>query len=451
MDHLDDQIWSDVLAYLRHHHADICRQWFDDLEPVSFNGGLMRIGASSPVHQGYLQKQCTDVFNEALQQVTQQLATVMFIDPEDAGHPQVTVTSAKDAPSDLEAICDDLVICPDYSFDNFVVGPENRLAHAAALAVARSPGAAYNPLFIHGGVGLGKTHLLQAVCQHMVEHRSDASILYISCERFVSLFIESVQNGQCNAFRDRFRHLDMLVIDDIHFLTSRDRTQEEFFHTFNTLYQARKQIILSSDAKPDEIPDLEDRLVSRFSWGLVAEVTAPSFETRQAIIRKKAQMRGIQLPDDVIEYVSLKGERNIRELEGAMTAVQGHAMADGNVPITVDLARKALGEVDAPQQQRALSVQQIADIVVLHYDVKLTDLQSKRRHRSITLPRQMCMYLARKHTRHSLVEIGGFFGGRDHTTVMHAVQTIEDRRRLYDHIQRDVETLESKIGNNRPD
>ncbi len=416
----------------------MCRQWFSELEPLGISNGAMRVRVGSPVQEGYLQRQCAAQFNEALQAATGRLIPVLFV--RNGEHAAATSTRTHPA---LGTICDDVVISPDHSFENFVVGPDNRLAHAAALAVANAPGQAYNPLFIHGGVGLGKTHLLQAVCQQVLNESPDVTILYVSCERFTSLFIDSVQNGQCGAFRHRFRDLDVLVIDDIHFLANRDRTQEEFFHTFNTLHQARKQIILSSDAKPDEIPDLEERLVSRFNWGLVAEITAPCYETRLAIVAKKTKMRGLHLDDEIIEYIAATVDRNIRELEGAITRIQGHAML-GDGTIDLALAQRALGvtQRDAP---RALTIPTIADAVITHYDVKLTDLQSKRRQRSITLPRQVCMYLARKHTRHSLVEIGGYFGGRDHTTVMHAVQAMEDRQRLYEQIRRDVSAIEAAL------
>ena len=248
-------------------------------------------------------------------------------------------------------------------------------------------------------------------------------ILYLSCDSFINQFINAVETGEMNQFRYRYRHVDVLVIDDIHFLARRERTQEEFFHTFNTLYQGHKQIILSADCPPSEIPELEERLVSRFNWGLVARIDKPCYETRMAILQKKAKMRGIALPDDVLCYVASKIVSNTRELEGAVTKIQGMAMLQ-NGTIDLDLAKAALGD-SATSEPRRITIQQILDAVTKYYNVRLSDLQSKKRHKSIAFPRQVCMYLARRHTHYSLEEIGGYFGGRDHTTVMHAVRTVD--------------------------
>lgn len=320
---------------------------------------------------------------------------------------------------------DSLVINPDHSFENFVVGPDNRLAHAASHSVGSDPGKAYNPLFIHGDVGLGKTHLLQAICLRILETNPAAVLYYISCETFVTQFIDAVQAGEMNDFRHRFRDVDVLVIDDIHFLTRRDRTQEEFFHTFNCLHHDQRQIVLSSDAPPEEIPDLESRLVSRFKSGLVVKVDPPCYETRVAILKTKARLRSIDLPDEVACYIAGRIDSNIRELEGAITKVQILAQVDARA-IDVDLAKAALGDDDSGPSGEP-SIQSIIDTVTQYYRIKVTELQSKRRPRSVVLPRQVCMYLARRHTRHSLEEIGGYFGGRDHTTVMHAIRTIETK------------------------
>jgi chromosomal replication initiator protein DnaA len=243
-----------------------------------------------------------------------------------------------------------LALNPDYTFQNFVTGPCNRLAHAACIAVAEQPGQTYNPLFIHGGVGLGKTHLLQAVSQQVLERQPDARILYLSCDSFINQFINAIESGEMNQFRYRYRHVDMLVVDDIHFLAGRDRTQEEFFHTFNTLYQQHKQIILSADCPPNEIPELEERLVSRFNWGLVARIDRPCYETRVAIVQKKARMRGLSLPDDVVCYIAARIESNTRELEGAITKMQGmSSLQDGRIDL--ELAKAALGDSAAPEQR----------------------------------------------------------------------------------------------------
>jgi chromosomal replication initiator protein len=248
--------------------------------------------------------------------------------------------------------------------------------------------------------------------------------LFLSCDSFINQFILAIENGDMHQFRHRYRHLDMLVIDDIHFLAGRDRTQEEFFHTFNTLYQQHKQIILSCDCPPSEIPELEERLVSRFNWGLVARIEKPCYETRVAILQKKARMRGLALPEDVVCYIAGRVENNTRELEGAITKLQGLGMLQ-NGRIDLELAKSALGDLVTPEQKR-ITIQQILDAVTKYYNVRLSDLQGKRRHKSIAFPRQVCMYLARRHTRFSLEEIGGYFGGRDHTTVLHAVRTVNE-------------------------
>lgn len=339
-----------------------------------------------------------------------------------------------------------LTINPDYSFENFVPGPENRLAHAAALAVAAQPGHAYNPFFVHGGIGLGKSHLLQAICLRIAETNPNCRMYYISCEGFFTQFIESVQNGQMSDFRHRYRDVDLLVIDDIHYLANRDRTQEEFFHTFNSLYQANRQIILSSDAAPEEIPNLEERLVSRFKWGLVAKVEPPSYETRLAILQSKARLRNLALPEEAAKYLAERVQRNVRELEGAIIKLQIQSTVEQR-PIDLEMAKAAMGEPPKASTVEP-SMQAIIAVVTEFYRIRLADLQSKHRQRSITLPRQVCMFLARKLTRHSLEEIGGFFGGRDHTTVMHALRIIEARRGEDSEFDATVADLESRCRGN---
>ena len=317
---------------------------------------------------------------------------------------------------------DRLRLNPQYSFENFVTGPCNRMAHAAALAISDLPGRAYNPLFIHSGVGLGKSHLMQAICHKVRSHRPDVSMMYVSCEDFVNQFIAAIESGQIEEFRYRFRYLDILVIDDIHFLADKERTQEEFFHTFNTLYQAQKQVVLSSDSPPHEIPRLEERLVSRFKMGLVVRIDRPSFETRVAIVQKKSKLRGVDLPEGVIQYIATVIETNNRELEGAVIRVLGYASLC-NRPVDMGLAKEALRDLTTAPT-RTVSIQEIADAVLQRYNSRLSDLQSKRRSQSVALPRQICMYLARQMTNRSLQEIGAFFGGRDHTTVLHAERKI---------------------------
>jgi len=440
-----------LVDYLRKNHADICRHWFDDIEPSEIRDGVLRLIVREPVQLRYLQRCCGTHFTEAAQNVTGRLLVVRFVSPEDDAKydPRAPVAPAVSTPSDEGSerpawLDEQMLLSPDYTFGSFVIGPGNRLAHAAAQAVAQKPGRAYNPYFIHGGVGLGKTHLLHAICQELLRAQPNLRLCYISCNAFMDLFHEAVRAGRMNDFRNRFRTADVLVIDDIHFLSKHEQTQEEFFHTFNALYQLGKQIILSSDAAPTEIPDLEERLTSRFAAGMVARIERPCFETRVSIIKSKAALHGISLPDDVPAYIAAKVDTNIRELEGALTRVRGFAMAAGQ-PITLELAKQAIDGESASRGGNAPSLQSIIESVTRFYDVKLTDLLSKRRHKSIAMPRQVCMYLARKHTRFSLEEIGGYFGGRDHTTVMHAVRTIEEKAGLDGKLQAEVGRIEQDL------
>lgn len=466
---LDSALWYDIMEYLRIKHAPICRQWFEELKPLSLDSGLLKIHTSNTVQQTYLQRKCLEQFTEAAQVTTGALIAVRFVgDQEESfesssfgdktGNTGVKaiakVTSEpfggggagieRDQPTVSDRHIDEIILSPDYSFDNFVTGPGNHLAYAASIAVANQPGISYNPLFIHGGVGLGKTHLLQAICQTILQADPQMRICYLSCDAFMNQFIECVQRGQMSQFRHHYRHVDLLVIDDIHFLANRERTQEEFFHTFNALYQSNRQIVLSSDSPPAEIPQLEERLVSRFQWGLVTHVSKPDYETRVAIVSAKAKLRGLEIPDAVIEFIAQRIESNARELEGAITTLQGHASLQ-NRPIDLVLARQALGEPVAKESVTQITLQDITGAVTTYYNVKLSDLQSKRRHKSIAVPRQVCMWLARKRTRFSLEEIGGYFGGRDHTTVMHSVKTVEERLSRDSDVARQIEQIEQMI------
>ncbi len=461
---LDPALWRDMMGYLRQKHATICRRWFEELEPRDMNGGILRIGTSNSVQTNYLQQRCLEPFTEAAQASTGALVTVQFVNgryglrpfQENPYEPPATGQRSLDAsvataPRSAVAepsVSGEIVISPDYSFDTFVTGPGNRLAHAASVAVANQPGTAYNPLFIHGGVGLGKTHLLQAICQKILRSGDGVRLCYVSCDAFVNQFLDCVQKGEMNDFRKRYRLMQVLVIDDIHFLANRERTQEEFFHTFNELYQANHQIVLSSDLPPAEIPQLEERLVSRFQGGFVASITKPTYETRVAILRTKATLRELSLPDDVLCYIAAKIDSNARDLEGALNTVQGHGSLQQR-EITLDLAKEALGEPKSGSRRSQITLQQIIDLVTDFYNIKLSELQSKRRQKSIAVPRQVSMYLARKRTRFSLEQIGGYFGGRDHTTVMHAVKVIEQRLDQDPGFAREVEQIDEQIRNTR--
>jgi len=407
------ELWQRMLAHLRLHYSDLVRNWFEDIRIQEFDRVHMIIQPALPSQYHYLTNECTTAFVQTAQTITGRLVGVDFARIEIPGTPTVN-----QAPP-LE---EQLMLNDELTFENFVSGPCNKLAHAASIAVAREPGKRYNPLFIYGSVGLGKTHLLQAICQEVLKNNPDFRIMYLSCETFINSFIESVEKGNVHDFRHRYRNVDMLVIDDVQYLANKDSSQEEFFHTFNTLYQAQKQIILSSDRPPSEIETLTERLISRFSWGLVAGIDRPCLETRMAIISKKSKLKELNIPDEVVAFLAKSIDSNTRELEGAITKLQGLAML-GDGQITMDLARQVI-----PAHLRVrhdLTIDQIVEAVTSHFNVKVTELQSKRRNKTLALPRQVCMFLARQLTRWSLEEIGGYFGGRDHSTVLHAIKTIQ--------------------------
>lgn len=388
------------------------RKWFDELTPVSFDGGLLQVGCQEPSWAQYLQDCCLTTFTQAAQSITGHLVGVQFV-----------VAGRQETMPDASAARPTVRLHPDYTFDSFVVGPCNRLAHASCIAVSQNPGMIYNPLFLYGNVGLGKTHLLHAVCHDARKQAPDVNIRFQSCEEFVNGFISAIEQGGLTEFQNQYRSVDILIIDDIQFLREREQSQEEFFHTFNALYNNRKQIVLTADSAPQDLAALEDRLISRFKWGLVARLDAPSYETRIAIIKKKANLRGLALPDNVAELIAEQIKTNIRELEGALTVIYATARAAGQ-PISLELAKQALGVQEAAAA-RSIAMTDIVRAVSEQFDVRITDLQSKKRSQSIALPRQICMYLARSLTRHSLEEIGGHLGGRDHSTVVHSCAKIE--------------------------
>jgi len=406
-----EDIFADILDRAKALDPANVRRWFEKLDIAHLSGGSLEIGCPDEMTAQFLRDNCKDSFTRAAQQITGHLVTVDF-----------NVVNREESGRRTERIMPTLKLHPDYTFDSFVVGPSNRLAHASCVAISHSPGDTYNPLFLYGNVGLGKTHLLHAVCYEAGKKFDGEVVQFLSCEGFVNRFIRAIEEGNLAGFQSQFRTVDMLVIDDIQFLREHEHSQEEFFHTFNALYNSGKQIILSADSPPGKIPSLEERLISRFNWGLVARIDAPSYETRVAIVQKKAHLRGISISDDIAEYIARKVHANIRELEGALTTLYAVATTTGEA-ISLELAQTALGG-QISLAARHISITDIIDVVTRHFDVRLADLQSKRRSQSITMPRQICMYLARNLTKHSLEEIGGHLGGRDHTTVMHACSKI---------------------------
>ena len=410
-----ENIFGEIVERARVLDPANARKWFDQLTVLHFDGGSIGIGCPDEANVRFLDQNCRSGFTRAAQQVTGHLVAVDFLVAGADGR-RIGAHTAGAVPS----------LHPDYTFENFVVGPSNRLAHASCVAVSQSLGQTYNPLFVYGSAGLGKTHLLHAVC-HEVRRRTDGvAVQLLSCEEFVNRFIRAIEQGTISGFHNQFRTVDALIIDDVQFLREREQSQEEFFHTFNALYNNGKQIILSADSPPAEIPSLEARLTSRLNWGLVARIDPPSYETRTAIVQNKAHLRGLALDDEVAAYVAKQVQANIRELEGALTTI--YALATTlHEPVTLELARRAL-EGQIKLATRRITISDIIDVVTRHFDVRIADLQSKRRSQSIATPRQICMYLARQMTSHSLEEIGGHLGGRDHTTVMHACSKIGEAK-----------------------
>jgi len=338
------------------------------------------------------------------------------------------------------------ILNPKYIFETFVIGNSNRLAHAASLAVAEAPANAYNPFFIYGGVGLGKTHLMHAIGHRILQNHPKLKLLYISSEKFTNELINSIRDGNPESFRQKYRNIDVLLVDDIQFLSKKEHTQEEFFHTFNTLHEANKQIIMSSDRPPREIQTLEDRLRSRFEWGLITDIQPPDLETRIAILRKKAMMEHLNVPNDVMVYIASRIDNNIRELEGAFIRVIAYASLT-NQTVDIDLATEALKDIFPQGKPKQITVELIQEIIASYFKLKVDELLAKRRTRNVSYPRQIAMYLARELTENSLPRLGEMFGGRDHTTVIHAYEKISRERNEDVKLNNTIKELIKKIEN----
>lgn len=432
-----ERIFADILERVKALDPVNTRSWFDRLAVLRLEGGLLTIGCPDEPIAEFLHENCRSCFTQAAQQITGHLICVDF-----------EVNAQREHAWPSRRVESGIKLHPDYTFDSFVVGPSNRLAAASCVAVSQSLGDTYNPLFLYGNSGLGKTHLLHALCFEARQRSNGAVIQFLSCEDFVNRFIRAIEEGNLLGFQSQFRTVDALVIDDVQFLREREQSQEEFFHTFNALYNNGSQIILSADSPPSEIPSLESRLISRFNWGLVARIDPPSYETRVAIVQKKAHLRGLNISDEVAEYIARKVHANIRELEGALTTVYALSVTSGE-PISLELAQTAL-EGQIGLAARHISITDIIEVVSNHFGVRLVDLQSKKRSQSIALPRQICMYLARNLTKHSLGEIGGHLGGRDHTTVMHACNKITEARQSESEMQILLDELSKQITHAQP-
>jgi chromosomal replication initiator protein len=438
-----EQIWKDTCKVLQNLlNTDLFNRWFEPIKPIEIHEDTLLLGVSNEFTQIWLQDNFLTLVREALNQVSKQPLHVKFVvDPTQRGmaQPAGGGNGSKLSPPTRPVL--DIKLNPRYSFDTFVVGPNNNFAHAAALAVAQSPAKAYNPLFVYGGVGLGKTHLMQAIGHSVSTHHRSKKVCYITCEQFTNEFIQGVQNSTLTKFRKKYRHVDVLLIDDIQFLAGRERLQEEFFHTFNSLFDAHKQIVLSSDRPAAEIANLEGRLVSRFEWGLVTELQLPALETRIAILKKKAALLDVKIPDSALEFIAQKIRTNIRRLEGALIRVASFASLTGK-EITTDSLETLLRDALHEEARRTVTVESIQRKVAEHFDIRLADMTSRRRPQNVAFPRQVAMYLTRTLTDRSLVDIGETFGGRDHGTVLHACRLIESRMEKDERLRQTVSYLQ---------
>jgi len=431
------ELWRRLcIALLEDIRREQYETWFRLTAVRSLDQNRLSIAVQNGFSRDWLEEYYLETVVNTVEKVLGRRLEVEFVvDPERAaaGERETPAPSAEtEAPNPPEAALSkappallpssDVTLNPRYRFDGFVVGPCNRFAYAACQGVAEKPSEAYNPLFVHGSVGLGKTHLLQSLCYYLLQHKPETRILYLSCETFVNHFIGALENGSIDRFRSKYRDVDMLVVDDIHLLANKERTQEEFFHTFNSLHTRGKQLVLSSDCPPREIPTLHARLVSRFKWGLVTELDPPCYETRLAILKRKSREQGHEIPDDVARFLADRIDTNIRELEGAVTKLLGFCVLSQK-KITLEAVRQCLRELFTVRKGLP-SIEDIMKVVADRFGVKQAELQSRRRTQAIAYPRQIGMYLARQITRMSLEEIGGHFGGRDHSTVLYGVQKI---------------------------
>ncbi|MCM3588127.1 chromosomal replication initiator protein DnaA [Mesobacillus maritimus] len=399
--------------------------WLKSTKAHSLQGDTLTITAPNEFARDWLEERYSQLISGILYDITGENLAIKFIIPQNQSEEEINlpVPPRKVNKDEDQHDLPNNMLNPKYTFDTFVIGSGNRFAHAASLAVAEAPAKAYNPLFIYGGVGLGKTHLMHAIGHYVQEHNPSAKVVYLTSEKFTNEFINGIRDNKAVEFRNKYRKVDVLLIDDIQFLAGKESTQEEFFHTFNTLHEESKQIIISSDRPPKEIPTLEDRLRSRFEWGLITDITPPDLETRVAILKKKAKAEGLDIPNEVMLYIANQIDSNIRELEGALIRVVAYSSLI-NKDINADLAAEALKDIIPSSKPRVITILDIQRIVGQHYNVKLEDFKAKKRTKSVAFPRQIAMYLSRELTDFSLPKIGEEFGGRDHTTVIHAHEKI---------------------------
>lgn len=412
-----NELWEAACAVMKDELPPVSyTTWIRTLEPISMEDNVFVLKAKTQFHKNNTTEKFLDFIKNAVNHITGTNFEVKIIcNGNDEQEATNTVTVKHERNS---------VLNPKYTFDAFVIGKSNELAHAAALAAAENPGNAYNPLFLYGGVGLGKTHLMHAIGNFVLDQNPNAKVLYITTEKFTNELIQAIQNNSTDEFRSKYRSIDVLLIDDIQFLIQKERSQEEFFHTFNELYENHKQIVICSDRPPKDINPLEERLKSRFEWGLIADIGKPDYETRYAILRKKSQIDNINIDDEILSTIALKVESNIRELEGTLNKIVALASLT-NSQITMQLAENAISDLHH-SQDKVINVDYIQNVVAKYYNLSQNDFKIKRRSGDIAYPRQIAMYLCKQLTTATLVEIGKQFGGRDHTTVLYACNRIEE-------------------------
>lgn len=442
-----EQLWSKTLNIIKNELTEVSfNTWIKCIIPLSMDNNTIKLEVPNDFTRGILESRYKTLIINAIKLLTSKKYKIDFlITSEDT----LDINNHSNNNMKNNIVVNDEMSCtlnPKYTFDSFVIGNSNRFAHAASLAVAEAPAKAYNPLFIYGGVGLGKTHLMHAIGHYILQHTPKTKVVYVSSEKFTNELINSIKDDKNVDFRNKYRNVDVLLIDDIQFIAGKERTQEEFFHTFNALYEANKQIILSSDRPPKEIPTLEDRLRSRFEWGLIADIQVPDFETRIAILKKKADVENLNIPNEVMVYIATKIKSNIRELEGALIRIVAFSSLT-NKEISVDLAAEALKDIISSEQNKQITIDLIQDIVANYFNLKIDELTSSRRTRNIAFPRQIAMYLSRKLTDMSLPKIGEEFGGRDHTTVIHAYEKISTNLKKDDSLKNVIRDLTKKINN----
>lgn len=446
-----EKIWDFAQQHLRSMlSADTYKLWFEALRATTLDGNNLVLEVSNDFCEVWLKDNYMGLLQDVVALAAGRQLQVKFKVGTGNGAPALAATPAVPKPKAVEAPQErtvqhsDLHFNPKNTFETFVVGNNNNFSYAAALAVAQAPGKSYNPLFLYGGVGLGKTHLLHAIGQHVVNNKKGARVAYVSSEKFTNEYIDAIQNNLLVKFRRKYRQTDVLLIDDIQFLAGKERIQEEFFHTFNALHESHKQIVLTCDRPASEIQNLEHRLVSRFEWGLVTDLQPPDIEMRLAILNKKAQIMGVTLPEEIMNFLANRIRTNIRRLEGALIRVASYASLTGK-KLSIEVVEGLLREVLHEEGRFSISIEVIQKKVAEHFDIRLADMTSKRRPENIAFPRQIAMFLSRQMTESSLSSIGEAFGGRDHGTVLHACRLVKDRMEVDPSVRQVVSYLEKQL------